>query len=154
MVRKSLPLKKINDKRKRKCTFVKRRKGLFKKAQEFGILCGLPQVYVILCEESGHWWQYSSTGVPFTTSDEELLSMHLQGPSDIERDSKVLKVTKAGSATSMPLPHPHESYTEYLLPPIDPSLVRDLTSVYHRLTSINPTLSDTCSQIIKTGTPH
>ncbi len=106
------------------------------KVHEFGILCGLPQVYVILCEESSHWWQYSTTGVPFTTSDEELLSMHLQGLSDTERNLKVQKVTEADFAKSMRLLHPHESYTEYLLPPIDPCLVRDLKSVHHHLTSI------------------
>ncbi len=136
MVRKSLPLEKIIDKRRRRCTFAKRKKGLYKKAHEFGILCGLRQVHVILCEDSGQWWQYSATGLPFTMSSDELRSMHLQGPSDIKHEPRVQKVAGAGSTTSTTLPDPDNSYAEYLLPAIDPGLLKDLRSVYCRLTTI------------------
>lgn len=60
MAREKIQIKKIDNVTARQVTFSKRRRGLFKKAQELSILCDA-QVALIIFSATGKLFDYSSS---------------------------------------------------------------------------------------------
>ncbi|XP_012571563.1 MADS-box protein AGL24-like isoform X2 [Cicer arietinum] len=65
MKRKKITIKKIDDKTARQVTFSKRRKGLFKKAEELSVLCDA-EVGLIVFSSTGKLFDYCSTSMKDT----------------------------------------------------------------------------------------
>ena len=60
MTRKKIPIKKIDNINARQVTFSKRRKGLFKKAQELSTLCDA-EIALIVFSATGKLFEYASS---------------------------------------------------------------------------------------------
>ncbi|MQL87236.1 hypothetical protein Taro_019778 [Colocasia esculenta] len=60
MAREKIQIRKIDNTTARQVTFSKRRRGLFKKAEELAILCDA-QVGLIIFSSTGKLFEYSST---------------------------------------------------------------------------------------------
>jgi hypothetical protein len=60
MTRKALVLQRVEDARSRRSTFAKRRKSVFKKAMELGVLCGV-KVAVCVWDEKGNISLFGTT---------------------------------------------------------------------------------------------
>lgn len=60
MAREKIKIKKIDNITARQVTFSKRRRGLFKKAQELSVLCDA-EVSLIVFSSSGKLFEYSSS---------------------------------------------------------------------------------------------
>lgn len=70
MAREKIQIKKIDNATARQVTFSKRRRGLFKKAEELAVLCDA-DVALIIFSSTGKVFEYSSSRLnkknPFTT---------------------------------------------------------------------------------------
>lgn len=61
MAREKIQIKKIDNSTARQVTFSKRRRGLFKKAEELSVLCDA-DVALIIFSSTGKLFEYSSSG--------------------------------------------------------------------------------------------
>ncbi|KAI3798759.1 hypothetical protein L1987_34038 [Smallanthus sonchifolius] len=77
MVREKVQMKKIDNASARKVTFSKRRRGLFKKAEELSVLCDA-DVAVILFSSNGKLFQYSSSSMEEILERRNLHSKNLE----------------------------------------------------------------------------
>ncbi|KAG6786348.1 hypothetical protein POTOM_007948 [Populus tomentosa] len=74
MAREKIKIKKIDNVTARQVTFSKRRRGLFKKAEELSVLCDA-EVAVIIFSATGKLFEYSSSrSVTVITDDFKALS--------------------------------------------------------------------------------
>ncbi|XWS63096.1 hypothetical protein CRYUN_Cryun06bG0067200 [Craigia yunnanensis] len=62
MTRRKIQIKKIDNFAKRKVTFSKRRRGLFKKAHELSTLCDA-EIAIVVFSDTGKLFEYSSTSM-------------------------------------------------------------------------------------------
>ncbi|KAH9606004.1 hypothetical protein KSS87_003986, partial [Heliosperma pusillum] len=81
MVRERIEIKKIDNATARQVTFSKRRRGLFKKAQELSVLCDA-DVACILFSSTGKLFQYSSSR---HMRGEELNGLSLEELQELEK---------------------------------------------------------------------
>ncbi|KAI3794358.1 hypothetical protein L1987_36988 [Smallanthus sonchifolius] len=77
MVREKVQMKKIDNASARKVTFSKRRRGLFKKAEELSVLCDA-DVAVIIFSSNGKLFQYSSSSMEEVLERRNLHSKNLE----------------------------------------------------------------------------
>ncbi|XP_078441519.1 agamous-like MADS-box protein AGL15 isoform X2 [Wolffia australiana] len=87
MGRVKITMRKIENATSRQVTFSKRRRGLFKKAHELAVLCGVP-VGLVVFSESRKLYEYSSTSLKDILSaydDHPKLEEHVDAAMDGER---------------------------------------------------------------------
>ncbi|KAF3793914.1 J MADS-box protein JOINTLESS [Nymphaea thermarum] len=77
MAREKIQIKKIDNVTARQVTFSKRRRGLFKKAQELSILCDA-EVGLIIFSTTGKLFEYASTSIEKITARYKMHSKTLQ----------------------------------------------------------------------------
>ncbi|KAL8162637.1 hypothetical protein V2J09_014126 [Rumex salicifolius] len=78
MVRGKIEIKKIDNPASRQVTFSKRRKGLFKKAEELSVLCEA-QVGVIVISSTSKVYEFSNTGGSLKTLLDEYIKIQDEG---------------------------------------------------------------------------
>ncbi|XP_042496707.1 MADS-box protein JOINTLESS-like isoform X2 [Macadamia integrifolia] len=77
MAREKIQIKKIDNATARQVTFSKRRRGLFKKAEELSILCDA-EVALIIFSSTGKLFEYGSSSIKDTVDRRSLHSKNLQ----------------------------------------------------------------------------
>ena len=75
MAREKIQIKKIDNATARQVTFSKRRRGLFKKAEELSVLCDA-DVAVIIFSSTGKLFEYASSRSPSLTLTLSLTHIH------------------------------------------------------------------------------
>ncbi|XP_078441525.1 agamous-like MADS-box protein AGL15 isoform X4 [Wolffia australiana] len=97
MGRVKITMRKIENATSRQVTFSKRRRGLFKKAHELAVLCGVP-VGLVVFSESRKLYEYSSTSLKDILSAyddhpklEEHVDAAMDGVKNLSEENKQLK---------------------------------------------------------------
>lgn len=110
MARERIQIKKIDNTTARQVTFSKRRRGLFKKAEELSILCDA-EVALIVFSSTGKLFQYSSSSMNDIIEKQRMQSKNLQKSSEqpsfdlnIEND-KYVNLSKQVEEASILLRH-------------------------------------------------
>lgn len=110
MARERIQIKKIDNTTARQVTFSKRRRGLFKKAEELSILCDA-EVALIVFSSTGKLFQYSSSSMNDIIEKQRMQSNNLQKSSEqpsfdlnIEND-KYVNLSKQVEEASIILRH-------------------------------------------------
>ncbi|CAN1216182.1 MADS-box protein SVP [Linum perenne] len=80
MAREKIQIRKIDNATARQVTFSKRRRGLFKKAEELSVLCDA-DVALIIFSSTGKLFEYSSSRLPSSLSLYPYISIGLQSSS-------------------------------------------------------------------------
>jgi len=120
MGRRKIPIREIQDERKRSTTLGKRTKGLFKKAFQLGVLCNV-DVYVII--EGRKRWIYSSTNQEYIPNRRPSVTERIKGPHDFA-------LTEDLDDTVKPQKGNRTSGVTKLVPPPPPLPLPDLTSLF------------------------
>ncbi|XP_074308522.1 MADS-box protein SVP isoform X2 [Silene latifolia] len=97
MVRERIEIKKIDNATSRQVTFSKRRRGLFKKAQELSILCDA-DVACIVFSSTGKLFQYSSSSMDSILERQKLHSKNLK---KMEQPSLKLQLVENSNYTRL-----------------------------------------------------
>jgi len=112
MGRRKIPIREIQDERKRSITLRKRTDGLFKKAFQLGVLCNV-DVYVFI--EGRKRWIYSSTGRDYIPDRQPSATERIKGPDDFVLTENLDDPVKppqgdrtSGVTNLVPPPPPHK----------------------------------------------
>lgn len=97
MVREKIQIKKIDNATARQVTFSKRRRGLFKKAEELGVLCDA-DVAVIIFSATGKLFEYSSSSMKGIL---ERHRMHSKNLEKLEQPSLKLQLVENSDYTRL-----------------------------------------------------
>ncbi|KAI8540879.1 hypothetical protein RHMOL_Rhmol08G0019300 [Rhododendron molle] len=97
MAREKIQIKKISNSTARQVTFSKRRRGLFKKAEELSVLCDA-DVALIIFSSAGKLFQYSSSSMEGIL---ERLDLHSKNLDKLEQPSTELQLVEDSNYTRL-----------------------------------------------------
>nr|ADU56832.1 MADS-box protein STMADS11 subfamily [Coffea arabica] len=96
MAREKIQIRKIDNATARQVTFSKRRRGLFKKAEELSVLCDA-DVALILFSSTGKLFEYSSSSM------KEILERHNLHSKNLEKGAAALELQLVENNNCSPL---------------------------------------------------